>query len=88
MPFTSTGGLGINDLDLTYKDVFGQPLMRMTFDYKENGQKMGLHIAQLVNNIAKSMNPTSFNPASGRSSWAVVPYQRSATPPPPGRSVR
>ncbi|MEQ1776391.1 MAG: GMC family oxidoreductase [Burkholderiales bacterium] len=63
------------DLDPTYKNAFGQPLMRMTFDYKENEHKMGKHVAQVINDIAKSMNPTSFNPASVRTSWTVVPYQ-------------
>jgi gluconate 2-dehydrogenase alpha chain len=64
------------DLDPTYRNAFGQPLMRMTFDYKENEHKMGRHIAQVINDIAKSMNPTSMNPASARSgSWSVVPYQ-------------
>ncbi len=33
------------DLDPTYRNAFGQPLMRMTFDYKENEQKMGRHAA-------------------------------------------
>jgi len=28
------------DLDPTYRDVFGQPLLRMTFDWKENDIKM------------------------------------------------
>ena len=36
---------------------------------------MGDHAARTVNEIAKSMNPTSFNPASARPSWTVVPYQ-------------
>ena len=64
------------DLDPTYRNAFGQPLMRMTFDYKENEHKMGRHIAGVINEIAKSMNPTSMNPASARSgSWSVVPYQ-------------
>ncbi len=63
------------DLDPTYKNAFGLPLMRMTFDYKENEQKMSEHAAQMVNAIAKSMNPTSVNPASARASWTVVPYQ-------------
>src|SRR4029077_15206167 len=63
------------DLDPTYKNAFGQPLMRMTFDYKPNEHKMGEHAAKLVNDIAKSMNPSSFNPASSRQSWTVVPYQ-------------
>jgi gluconate 2-dehydrogenase alpha chain len=63
------------DLDPTYRNAFGQPLMRMTFDYKENEQKLGRHAAQLVNDIAKSMNPTTSNPANARASWTVVPYQ-------------
>ena len=33
------------DLDPTYRNAFGQPLMRMTFDYKENEHKMGRHAA-------------------------------------------
>ena len=64
------------DLDPTYRNAFGLPLMRMTFDYKENEHKMGRHAAQLVNDIAKSMNPTTFNPATARTEpWTVVPYQ-------------
>jgi gluconate 2-dehydrogenase alpha chain len=64
------------DLDPTYKNAFGQPLMRMTFDYKENEHKMGRHAAEVINNIAKSMNPTIFNPAVARTEpWTVVPYQ-------------
>ena len=63
------------DLDPTYKNAFGLPLMRMTFDYKDNEKKMGKHSADLVNGIARSMNPTHLNPASSRDSWTVVPYQ-------------
>jgi gluconate 2-dehydrogenase alpha chain len=64
------------DLDPTYRNAFGQPLMRMTFDYKENEHKMGRHAADVVNAIARSMNPTRMNPASARTDpWTVVPYQ-------------
>jgi gluconate 2-dehydrogenase alpha chain len=64
------------DLDPTYRNAFGQPLMRMTFDYKENEHKMGRHAAQVINGIAKSMNPTAFNAATARTEpWTVVPYQ-------------
>jgi gluconate 2-dehydrogenase alpha chain len=63
------------DLDPTYRNAFGQPLMRMTFDYKENEQKMGEHAAKVVNELARSMNPTQLNAAVGRASWTVVPYQ-------------
>src|SRR5712664_4227922 len=64
------------DLDPTYRNAFGQPLMRMTFDYQVNELKMGRHAAQVVNDIAKSMNPTRLNPATARTDpWTVVPYQ-------------
>jgi gluconate 2-dehydrogenase alpha chain len=63
------------DLDPTYRNAFGQPLMRMTFDYKENELKMGRVAADLINQIGKSMNPTRMNQASVRQSWSVVPYQ-------------
>jgi gluconate 2-dehydrogenase alpha chain len=53
------------DLDPTYRNAFGQPLMRMTFDYKENEHKLSRHAAEVVNGIAKAMNPTALNPASG-----------------------
>ena len=42
------------DLDPTYRNAFGQPLMRMTFDYKENELKMGRHAAQTINEFARS----------------------------------
>src|SRR5262249_5100972 len=56
-------------------NAFGQPLMRMTFDYKENEHKIGRHAAQVINDIAKSMNPTRLNEATVRTQWTVVPYQ-------------
>ncbi|MBC7779501.1 MAG: GMC family oxidoreductase [Proteobacteria bacterium] len=63
------------DLDPTYRNVFGQPLLRMTFDFKDNEHKMNAHAAQIVNALAKSMNPTQLNTASGApQSWTVVPY--------------
>ena len=63
------------DLDPTYRNAFGQPLMRMTFDYKENEQRMGAHAAKVINDLAKAMNPAHVNEASSRGSWTVVPYQ-------------
>jgi gluconate 2-dehydrogenase alpha chain len=64
------------DLDPTYRNAFGQPLMRMTFDYKANEHTMGRHAADVINSIARSMNPTRLDEASARTDpWTVVPYQ-------------
>jgi len=64
------------DLDPIYRNAFGQPLMRMTFDYKTNEHRIGQHAANVVNEIARGMNPTKLNPAVARTQpWTVVPYQ-------------
>ena len=63
------------DLDKTYTNRFGQPLMRMTFDFKENEQKIAKHAADVLNEIGKAMNPTRMGNAAPRLSWNVVPYQ-------------
>jgi gluconate 2-dehydrogenase alpha chain len=64
------------DLDPTYKNALGQPLMRLTFDFKDNERKMGTHGADIVNRIVQSMKPTHLTKASARSTpWAVAPYQ-------------
>jgi len=64
------------DLDPTYHNAFGQPLMRLTFDYQENEHKISRHAAQVINKIATAMHPTTLNQAAARTGpWSVVPYQ-------------
>jgi len=45
------------DLDPTYKDVYGQPLLRMTFDWQENDVKMSQFMYDKMHKIAEAMNP-------------------------------
>ena len=63
------------DLDPNYRNRFGQPLLRMTFDFKENDRRQNSHAADLCGEIGKAMNPTRMDPPSFRKSWSVVPYQ-------------
>ena len=63
------------DLDRTYTNRFGQPLMRMTFDFSENEKKINRHAAQVIGDIAKAMNPTHMGNPTPRLTWNVVPYQ-------------
>jgi len=63
------------DLDPTYTNKFGLPLLRMTFDYKENEKRISEHAAKVINDIAQSMNPTHLSKATPRNSWSSVPYQ-------------
>ena len=43
------------DLDPTYKDAWGQPLLRMTFDFPENDIRMSQYIADKVVEIGHAM---------------------------------
>jgi gluconate 2-dehydrogenase alpha chain len=63
------------DLDPTYKDPLGRPLLRMTFDYQDNERKMANWMAERCDEIAKAMGAkgTQINRLTG--SWSVVPYQ-------------
>lgn len=45
------------DLDPTYKDPHGRPLMRMTFNWKPNDIKMTQFMKTKIEEIAESMNP-------------------------------
>lgn len=49
------------DLDPTYKDAFGLPLLRMTFDWKENELKLQQYLRDIVIKIAKELGPDSFS---------------------------
>jgi gluconate 2-dehydrogenase alpha chain len=48
------------DLDPTYKDIHGQPLLRMTFDWKANEIAMTQYTVGKVADIAKAMGPREF----------------------------
>jgi gluconate 2-dehydrogenase alpha chain len=48
------------DLDPTYKDNHGLPLLRMTFDWHDNEYKMAAHSAARLEEIVKAMKPESF----------------------------
>jgi gluconate 2-dehydrogenase alpha chain len=43
------------DLDPTYRDAWGQPLLRMTFDFPQNDLKMSAHIVAKAVQIGKAM---------------------------------
>jgi gluconate 2-dehydrogenase alpha chain len=63
------------DLDPTYRDAVGNPLLRMTFDHSENAKKLAAQSAVALNRIAQAAQPTHLSPAKGVASWSVAPYQ-------------
>jgi gluconate 2-dehydrogenase alpha chain len=63
------------DLDPTYRDAFGRPMLRMTFDFTDNERKMSDYIADKAAGVARAMNPREIKVNRRKGSWSVVPYQ-------------
>jgi gluconate 2-dehydrogenase alpha chain len=63
------------DLDPTYRDANGLPLLRMTFDWHQNEQKMLKFMNEKCVEIAKSMSPTSYAARAVPTKYSLVPYQ-------------
>ncbi|WP_215746274.1 GMC family oxidoreductase [Gluconobacter sp. P1C6_b] len=49
------------DLDPTWKDVYGQPLLRMTFTWKDNDIRMNQYVVSRIEPIARAMGATKMN---------------------------
>ncbi len=71
------------DLDPTYRDSYGQPLLRMTFDWKDNDIRMARYVTGQMHKIAEAMGPKAISVMDPR----VRPALRFAPVPdhPPGR---
>lgn len=54
------------DLDRDYTDAYGQPLLRMTFDFRDNEAKMSEWLTRKVATVAKAMSPDIVGTVSGR----------------------
>jgi len=63
------------DLDPTYRDAYGQPLLRMTFDFHDNEHAMSNYITARATEIAKAMGGREIGVKPRTGSWSVVPYQ-------------
>ncbi len=63
------------DLDPTYRDVHGRPLMRMTFDFQDNERKLrDFEVAKMVD-IAKAMKPREFKKSPRGPHYDITEYQ-------------
>jgi gluconate 2-dehydrogenase alpha chain len=64
------------DLDPTYSDAFGNPLLRMTFDWKDNDRALARFEGEVCERIMQEMNPTIVDARKEiTSSYNIVPYQ-------------
>lgn len=63
------------DLDPTYRDVHGRPLMRLTFDFTDNEHRMSDYLTDRAEEIAKAMKPREYNARRRTGRYSIVPYQ-------------
>ncbi len=63
------------DLDPTYRDAYGLPLLRMTFDRHENETKMSAWLTNKAAEIAKAVGPAKMNVSPRTGKYTIVPYQ-------------
>jgi gluconate 2-dehydrogenase alpha chain len=63
------------DLDPTYKDAYGLPLLRMTFDFVDQDKELSKFLALKTAEILKEMKATTVNQGSGVGTYSIVPYQ-------------
>jgi gluconate 2-dehydrogenase alpha chain len=63
------------DLDPTYKDANGLPLLRMTFDFHDNEQRMTAYVAKKSAEIARLFGAERMDVHSTHGKYSIVPYQ-------------
>jgi gluconate 2-dehydrogenase alpha chain len=63
------------DLDPTYRDAYGNPLLRLTFDYHDNEHRMSRFITDKAKAIAEAMAPRSIKVNYRDGHYSIVPYQ-------------
>ncbi len=63
------------DLDPTYKDVIGRPLVRMTYNDTDDAQKMSSYLVSKCRQIAEAMGPTHISQRQRPKLFHTVPGQ-------------
>ena len=63
------------DLDPTYKDIYGRPLLRMTFDWGPNERAMTEFMAQVHEGIALELGASEYEISRLSQHYSIVPYQ-------------
>ena len=63
------------DLDPTYKDRLGDPLLRLTLDWRDNERRMAAFMARKAEEIARAMGATEITPFPGLKRYDATRYQ-------------
>jgi gluconate 2-dehydrogenase alpha chain len=63
------------DLDPTYRDRFGFPLLRLTFDWHENDYSLIRYLSPKMREILERMGATNITTQKELSPYSIAPYQ-------------
>jgi len=63
------------DLDPTWRDGFGRPMLRMTFDFSENEHKMSDFLTERAAEIGRAMGGREIKVNKRSGSYDITPYQ-------------
>src|SRR5208282_4229719 len=63
------------DLDPTYKDRLGRPLLRMTFDFHPNDVKLSAYLSERAAEIGAALKPKQLVKSHINGPYSIVPYQ-------------
>jgi gluconate 2-dehydrogenase alpha chain len=63
------------DLDPTYRDVHGRPLLRMTFDFQDNEHNMSNFLTKKAAEIGQAMKPREVHAKPRKGHYDIHPYQ-------------
>lgn len=64
------------DLDPLYRNALGQPLLRITFDFRDNEKRISAFMAQKIAEVVREMKPDHFTvPRAWETPWSIVQSQ-------------
>jgi gluconate 2-dehydrogenase alpha chain len=63
------------DIDPTYKDALGRPLIRLTYNGTDNDHAMSRYVVGKLESVIKAMNPTHYEVHYRPKNFTIVPYQ-------------
>lgn len=62
-------------LDDTYKDAYGLPLLRMTYNFTDQDRALFAFISKKIEEVGKAMNPKAMINKTDIKEYNIVPYQ-------------
>jgi gluconate 2-dehydrogenase alpha chain len=63
------------DLDPTYRDRFGFPLLRITFDWHENDYNLVRHLSTKMREMLEAMGASNIQTQEELTPYSIAPYQ-------------